>query len=230
VEAGTEMTTDHRIFDREIACCRPALYPAALEMTGNPCDAEDLVQETMTRAWTGLQNYTPGTSARAWLRRIMANTFANACRKQHREVAQVLRPELEASASAGEYSSATQSAEEVVLAQLAHSEAGKAVSELPECFRAVVYLSDAEGYAIADIAELTGVPNGTVQSRLHRGRSRLRTRLADGARSKCPDSRCGRIRALGQMPARPVSKLAASAIGRVPRSSLSAPTVSQLVR
>ena len=61
MEAGTEMTADRRIFERGIACCRPALYPAALQMTGNRCDAEDLVRETMTCAWTGLQNDTPGT-------------------------------------------------------------------------------------------------------------------------------------------------------------------------
>jgi hypothetical protein len=70
-------------------------------MTGNPCDAEDLVRETMTRAYTGLQNFTPGTSARAWLRRIMANTFANTCRTRHRKVVQVLRPELDASLPVG---------------------------------------------------------------------------------------------------------------------------------
>lgn len=166
------------IFDREVACCRPRLYPAALQMTGNPCDAEDLVQETMARAYAGLHTFTPGTNARAWLRRIMANTFISACRKRHREVVQVLCPELDASLPSSSGSSANQSAEQEVVGQLAHSEAGKAVRELPECFRAVVYLHDVEDYRLADIAELIDVPIGTVMSRLHRGRAKLRRRLA----------------------------------------------------
>lgn len=149
-------------------------------MTGNPCDAEDLVQETMAGAYMGLQTFTPGTNAGAWLRRIMANTFVSACRKRRREVAQVLRPELDASPPAGD-ESGTRSAEEEALGQFAHSEIGKAVKELPECFRAVVYLADAEDYCLAEIAELTGVPIGTVMSRHYRGRARLRRRLTRAA-------------------------------------------------
>jgi RNA polymerase sigma-70 factor (ECF subfamily) len=150
-------------------------------MTGNPCDAEDLVQETMARAYVGLQTYTPGTNAGAWLRRIMTNTFVSACRKRRREVAHVLRPALDAAPPAGDGSSATRSAEQEVLGQFAHSEIGRAVRELPECFRAVVYLADAENYCLAEIAELTGVPIGTVMSRLYRGRARLRRRLTRGS-------------------------------------------------
>jgi RNA polymerase sigma-70 factor, ECF subfamily len=181
VTTGHGGTADRLIFDREIARFRPALYRAALQMTGDPCDAEDLVQETMARAYVGLQTFTPGTNARAWLRRIMANTFVSACRKRRREVAQVLRPELDGSLPAGD-ESGTRSAEEEVLGQFAHSEIGKAVRELPECFRAVVYLSDAEDYCLAEIAELTSVPIGTVMSRLYRGRARLRRRLTRGIR------------------------------------------------
>ena len=175
-------TADRLIFEREIVCFRPALYRSALQMTGNPCDAEDLVQETMARAYVGLQTFTPGTNAGAWLRRIMANTFASACRKRRREVAQVLRPELDASPPAGDQTGANRSAEQEVLGQLAHSEIGKAVKELPECYRAAVYLADAEDYRLAEIAELTGVPIGTVMSRLYRGRARLRRRLTRGVR------------------------------------------------
>ncbi len=181
-------TADRLIFDREISCCRPALFPAALKMTGNPCDAEDLVQETMARAYVGLRHFTPGTNARAWLRRIMVNTFLSACRKRHREVAHVLRPELDASLPDRAASAATRSAEEEVLGEFAHSEAGNAVRELPECYRVVVYLSDAEGYCLAEIAELIGVPIGTVMSRLHRGRARLRARLSRHAPSELADS------------------------------------------
>jgi RNA polymerase sigma-70 factor, ECF subfamily len=188
VEAGNGETAGHLIFDREIACCRPALYPTALQMTRDPYDAEDLVQETMARAYMGLQNFTPGTNARAWLRRIMTNAFINACRKRHREVRQVLRPELDVPLPGGNRSGSTRSAEEEVLGRFGQSEAGRAVRELPECFRAVVYLSDAEDYSLAEIAELIGVPIGTVMSRLYRGRARLRKRLARGVRSEFPDS------------------------------------------
>lgn len=174
---------DRQIFDREIARFRPALYRAALQMTGDPCDAEDLVQETMARAYVGLPTFAPGTNARAWLRRIMANTFVDTCRKRQREVAQVLRPELDSSPPSGNEPGASRSAEDEVLGQLTHSEAGKAVRELPECFRAAVYLADAEDYCLAEIAELTGVPIGTVMSRLYRGRAWLRRRLARGVRS-----------------------------------------------
>jgi RNA polymerase sigma-70 factor (ECF subfamily) len=110
----------------------------------------------------------------------MANTFASACRKRHREVTHVLRPELDAAPPAGNESGAAMSAEDEVLGQFAHSEIGKAVKELPECFRAAVYLSDAEDYCLAEIAELTGAPIGTVMSRLYRGRARLRRRLTRG--------------------------------------------------
>jgi RNA polymerase sigma-70 factor, ECF subfamily len=174
-------TADRLIFDREIASFRPALYRGALQMTGNPSDAEDLVQETMARAYTGLQTFTPGTNAHAWLRRIMANTFVSACRKRRREVAQVLRPELDAPPASD---SGSLSVEEEVLGQLALSEIGKAVKELPECYRAVVYLADAEDYRLAEIADLTGVPIGTVMSRLYRGRARLRRRLTCGVRQR----------------------------------------------
>jgi RNA polymerase sigma-70 factor (ECF subfamily) len=94
----------------------------------------------------------------------------------------VLRPELDASPPDGEESGANRSAEQEVLGRLAHSEIGKAVKELPECFRAAVYLADAEDYRLAEIAELTGVPIGTVMSRLYRGRARLRRRLTRGVR------------------------------------------------
>lgn len=184
-------TADRLIFDTEICRCRPALYPAALRMTGNRWDAEDLVQETMARAYMGLRHFTPGTNARAWLRQIMANTFISGCRKRHREVVQVLRPELDASLPDCAAPGATRSAEEEALDEFAHSEAGNAVQQLPECYRAVVYLYDAEGYGLAEIAELIGVPIGTVMSRLHRGRARLRKRLARHIRSEFPDSEGG---------------------------------------
>lgn len=177
------LAADHLLFEREVACCRQQLFPAALKMTGSPNDAEDLLQETLTRAYAGLKNFTPGTNAKAWLYRIMANAFVNTCRKRHREPVHLLSPELEVShavtavSAISGWSPNTRSAEDEVLGQFAHSHYRKALDELPECFKATVYLADVEGYSYNDVAEIIGVPIGTVMSRLHRARARLRKQL-----------------------------------------------------
>jgi len=180
--------SEHRLtFEREVLGRRAELYPAALRMTRNPSDAEDLVQETMIRAYAGMRHYKPGTNARAWLYRIMANTFINTCRKRKREPIQVLSPEIDspllpaAPDAAGNPEGCAPSAEAEVLGQFAHSELHAALAELPECFRAVAYLADVEGYSYRDIAEMIGVPIGTVMSRLSRARAKLRARLAEYA-------------------------------------------------
>lgn len=176
---------DHLLFEREVECCRRQLYRAALKMTGNPSDAEDLVQETLTRAYTGLRGFTPGTNARAWLHRIMANAFVNSCRKRRREAAPLLSPELETVPSLtairmiGGGPSHAPSAEDEVLGQFAHSEYRQALDALPDCFKATIYLADIEGYSYYDVAEMIGVPIGTVMSRLHRARNRLREQLSE---------------------------------------------------
>jgi RNA polymerase sigma-70 factor (ECF subfamily) len=173
----------HLVFERELECCRRQLYPAALHLTGNVSDAEDLVQETLTRAYAGLRGFEPGSNARAWLRRIMANAFANSCRKRHHEPAQVLSPGLEAAHPAatiraiGSTLAHSPSAEDEVLRQFAHSELRQALDGLPDCFKATIYLADVEGYSYYDVAEMIGVPVGTVMSRLHRARNRLRRQL-----------------------------------------------------
>ncbi len=174
----------HQLFEREVECCRRQLYPAALKMTRNPSDAEDLVQETLTRAYAGLRGFTPGTNAGAWLHRIMANAFVNACRKRHHELQHVLSPELETAQAAtairaiGGSLAHTPSAEDEVLRQFAHSEFRQALDALPDCFKATIYLADIEGYSYYDVAEIIGVPIGTVMSRLHRARNRLRKQLS----------------------------------------------------
>jgi len=174
----------HHLFEREVECCRRQLYPAALKMTGNPSDAEDLVQETLTRAYAGLGNFTPGSNARAWLHRIMANAFVNSCRKRHREPVQSLSPELEMAHPASAFRAIggaqahAPSAEDEVLEQFAHSEFRQALDGLPDCFKATIYLADIEGYSYYDVAEMIGVPIGTVMSRLHRARNRLRKQLS----------------------------------------------------
>jgi RNA polymerase sigma-70 factor, ECF subfamily len=173
-----------QLFEREVACCRPQLYPVALNMTGNPTDAEDLLQETLMRAYRGLRGFTPGSNARAWLHRIMANAFVNGCRKRGREPLHVLSGELEtahrvmALGALGDGLARAPSAEDEVLRQFAHSEVREALDALPECFKATIYLADVEGYSYDDVAEMIGVPIGTVTSRLHRARNRLRKQLS----------------------------------------------------
>lgn len=170
---------DHLVYEREIAGHRRSLYPAALRMTQNPSDAEDLVQESMARAYAGIRHFTPGTNSKAWLFRILSNTFVSGYRKRQREPVQVLGAEVDTlSAVEAAPSCSAQSAEEAVLGQFAHSEVREALTELPECFRATVYLADIEGYPYRDIAQMLGVPIGTVMSRLHRARAMLRKRLA----------------------------------------------------
>jgi RNA polymerase sigma-70 factor, ECF subfamily len=174
---------DHLIYEQELAGHQRDLYPAALRMTRNPSDAEDLVQESMARAYAGLRHFTPGTNGRAWLFRILANTFVSGYRKRQREPVQVLSAEFEALLavapgwSASAPAQAAPSAEEAVLGQFSHSEVRQALRELPECFRATIYLADVEGYPYREISEMLGVPIGTVMSRLHRARAQLRKRL-----------------------------------------------------
>ena len=169
-------------FEQEVASCGRQLYPAALRMTRNPSDAEDLVQETMARAYVGMRNFTPGTNVRAWLYRILTNTFINSCRKRSREPAQTLRAEFEQLLDARDgVGQPVRSAESEALDRVGQSEVMQALMELPEGFRAAIYLADVEGYPYRDVAEMLEIPIGTVMSRLHRGRGKLRKKLANYA-------------------------------------------------
>jgi len=172
--------TDERLdFEQDVIPYMRKLYPAALRMTRNPSDAEDLLQETFARAYAAFHQFRPGTNLSAWLYRILSNTFINTRRKVGREPAQSLFSEL------GELqvpesllsSSAAPSAEEEALNRLADSEVIRALRELPEGFSTTIYLADVEGYPYKEIAEIMDVPIGTVMSRLHRGREQLRERL-----------------------------------------------------
>jgi RNA polymerase sigma-70 factor (ECF subfamily) len=176
-------TEDHLIYEKELASHQRELYPAALRMTRNPSDAEDLVQESMARAYAGIRHFTPGTNSRAWLFRILSNTFVSGYRKRQRQPVQILSAEFEALSAVADGADATparnaQSAEDAVLGQFAYSEVRQALKELPECFRATIYLADVEGYPYREISEMLDVPIGTVMSRLHRARAMLRKRLA----------------------------------------------------
>jgi RNA polymerase sigma-70 factor, ECF subfamily len=133
----------------------------------------------MARAYAGIRHFTPGTNSRAWLFRILSNTFVSGYRKRQREPVHVLSAEFDSiSAADAGPTSAAPSAEDAVLGQFVHSDVRAALNDLPECFRATVYLADVEGYPYRDVAEMLGVPVGTVMSRLHRARVLLRKRLA----------------------------------------------------
>jgi RNA polymerase sigma-70 factor (ECF subfamily) len=194
MQIGTHRSEHRLTFEREVLGRRTELYPAALKMTRNPSDAEDLVQETMIRAYAGMRHYEPGTNARAWLYRIMSNTFINTCRKRKREPIHVLSPQLDSPLLAAVQDAAScpegcaPSAESEVLNRFANSDFFDALIELPECYRAVAYLADVEGYSYRDIAEMIGVPIGTVMSRLSRARAKLRTRLAQYAPAAVAES------------------------------------------
>jgi RNA polymerase sigma-70 factor (ECF subfamily) len=149
-------------------------------MTRNPTDAEDLLQETLLRAYRGYGTFKAGTNLRAWLYRILTNTFINLYRRQSRQPAEVELGELEdlyLYRRLGEQSGATRSAEEEALERFVDEDIKAAVEALPENFRIPVLLADVEGFSYKEIARIMGVPIGTVMSRLHRGRKALEKAL-----------------------------------------------------
>ena len=161
------------------------LYAAALRMSRNSADAEDLMQETYMKAFAAYHQFTEGTNLKAWLYRILTNTYINLYRKRQREPQQSQGETVEdwQLAQAGEHDAVgLRSAEAEALRALPNTEVREALNELSEDFRMVVYYSDVEGFAYKDIAELLDIPLGTVMSRLHRGRRILREKLLDYAR------------------------------------------------
>ncbi len=179
-----DLTPDRKaVFEHDVVPFMGQLYPAALRMTKNPTDAEDLVQETIAKAYVAFHQFRPGTNLRAWLHRILANTFINSYRKRRREPVQASGAEFQEDwqVSADRLSVPVRSAEAEALDRLADSDILGALRDLPEDFRVAIYLADIEGYPYREIAELMGTPIGTVMSRLHRGRSRLREKLASYA-------------------------------------------------
>lgn len=172
-------------FETEALSHLDALYGGALRMTRSPEDAEDLVQETYMKAFRAQERYTPGTNLRAWLYRIMTNTYISEYRKQQRRPRQAWNDEIEdwqLAEAESHTSRGLRSAETEALEKLPGGAVSEALSQLREEYRMVVYLADVEGFAYKEIAEIMDTPIGTVMSRLHRARAQLRELLADHAR------------------------------------------------
>jgi RNA polymerase sigma-70 factor (ECF subfamily) len=175
-----------RLFEEQALVFMDQLYAAALRMTRNP--AGDLVQETYVKAYAAFGSFTQGTNLKAWLYRILTNTFINSYRKNQRGPYQGTIDDLEDWQLGGAESltqgRSTRSAEAEAIDHLPDSDVKAALQSIPEDFRLAVYLADVEGFSYQEIADIMKTPTGTVMSRLHRGRRLLRELLADYARER----------------------------------------------
>jgi RNA polymerase sigma-70 factor (ECF subfamily) len=174
-------------FERDALPYLDQLYAAAMRMTRNPADAEDLVQETFVKAYGNFHQFAEGTNLKAWLYRILTNTFINTYRKRQRQPQQANTDTVEdwqLAAAESHTSMGLRSAEMEALDHLPDTDVKEALQKLPEDFRLAVYLADVEGFSYKEIAEIMETPIGTVMSRLHRGRRGLQALLTDYARER----------------------------------------------
>ena len=177
----------HARFESEALPYLDQLYAAALRMTRNPADAEDVVQETFAKAYGSFHQFTPGTNLKAWLYRILTNTYINSYRKKQRQPQIADGENIEdwqLARAESHTSSGLKSAETVALERLPDSDVKEALQQLAPDFRLAVFLADVEGFSYKEIAEIMGTPIGTVMSRLNRGRNQLRDLLAEYARDR----------------------------------------------
>ena len=180
---------DPATFEAQAMEFMPSLYTAALRMTRNPADAEDLVQETYLKAYRGFGGFEQGTNLKAWLYRILTNTFINSYRSKKRrpeesDIEDVEDLYLYRRLGGLEGATAGRSAEDQVLEHFTEGEIKEALDSLPEQFRIAVLLGDVEGFSYKEIAEILDIPIGTVMSRLHRGRRALQKRLYEFGRQR----------------------------------------------
>ena len=185
-KADSDGADPRALFEEQAIPFMDQLYAAAMRMTRNPADAADLVQETFVKAYAAFGQFQQGTNLKAWLYRILTNTFINLYRKNQRNPYQGTIDDLEdwqlgnaVSATA----TTTRSAEAEAIDHLPDSAVKDALQSIPEDFRLAVYLADVEGFSYQEIADIMKTPVGTVMSRLHRGRKMLRELLASYATS-----------------------------------------------
>jgi RNA polymerase sigma-70 factor (ECF subfamily) len=173
---------DQGTFVNEAMAYAPALYAAARRMTRNSSDAEDLVQETYLRAYRGFGSFTEGTNLKAWLFRILTNSYINTYRAKQRRPLEADLGEIEDlylynKLSSADASTFSRSAEDELMDMFTETEVKQALEDLPDNFRMPVLLADVEGFSYKEIAEILDIPIGTVMSRLHRGRKAMQKQL-----------------------------------------------------